>query len=86
MGQENYESIIVEVFLPEHSEPTSANRRIRPISGQKYPTTLRVECDRSFREEYPVGTRFRMRVKLVDNGNRAAFLYSNYHWKPELIK
>jgi hypothetical protein len=81
-----YEHIIVEVFLPEHAEPTSANRRIRPVKGQKYPQNLRVECDRSFREEYPIGTKFRMQVKLIEGKERSPFLYSHYKWKPELIK
>jgi hypothetical protein len=81
-----YEHIIVEVFLPEYTEPTSANRRIRPAKGQKYPQSLRVECDRSFREEYPVGTQFRMQVKLVESDEMSPFLYSHYKWKPELIK
>src|SRR5690349_11874214 len=46
--------IIVETFRA-HRETSSSSVRVRPLPGQGFSTTLRVECSKSMRQQYPVG-------------------------------
>ncbi|KAB1082566.1 hypothetical protein F4V91_31945 [Neorhizobium galegae] len=40
--------------------PVSSSRVMNMVAGQPYPTTMDVECSRSRRKIYPVGTKFRI--------------------------
>lgn len=73
-----YMEIVVESYLGEGRGQTG-DIRIRPAAGQFYPQTLNVECSRSLRTQYPVGTKFRIRVKLTDMQG-TPFLYSHHRW------
>jgi hypothetical protein len=59
---------------------------VRPISGEKFPSTLHVECSKKLVTDYPVGTRFRIKAKLTDRLGDGEFLYSYYGWQYEVIK
>jgi hypothetical protein len=56
--------LIVETFRA-YSEASASPIRVRPLPGQGVPTALRVECSKSMRDQYPVGTLFRLDVKLI---------------------
>jgi hypothetical protein len=74
--------IIVETFL-NPGEPSSAQRRVRPIPGQQFPVNMRVQCSRAMRHAFPLGTRFRFPVNLVENQNGGKFLreVGSGHWE-----
>lgn len=65
--------VIVETFL-NPGEPSSAVRRVRPVPGQQFPVTMRVQCSRSERDAHPLGTRFRLFVTLVEKSGGEKFL------------
>lgn len=64
---------IVETFL-NPGEPSSADYRVRPVSGQAFPITMRVQCSRAMRRAHPLGTKFRLPVMLVENKAGTKFL------------
>ncbi|VVE46899.1 hypothetical protein PAN31108_04464 [Pandoraea anhela] len=68
--------INVETYVPS-GEPSSAGLRVRPIPGQGVDPKLKVECSRSVRQQYPVGSLFRLSVKLTDREG-TQFLYAHY--------
>jgi hypothetical protein len=72
--------IIVESFIQE-GEPSSAARRIRPVPGQGFDTSLRIECSREMRTAYPPGQLFRLCVTLKCREGEPFFLYA-YHGDP----
>ena len=74
-----YREVAVESFV----EPRTGKVRIRPVSGQAYATSLRVQCARALSdpERYPVGTRFLISAKLTDRLGGAPFLYA-WHGDP----
>jgi hypothetical protein len=75
--------IIVESFV-QAGEPSSAQRRIRPVAGQGLDINLRVECSRDMRTAYPEGQRFKLTVQLKSREGGPNYLYS-YHgdrWEP----
>lgn len=65
--------VIVETFL-NPGEPSDAHYRVRPIEGQAFPTTMRVQCSRAMRKAFPLGSRFRLLVELVENKTGGLFL------------
>ncbi len=65
--------VIVETFL-NPGEPSDAHYRVRPVEGQPFPTTMRVQCSRAMRQAFPLGSRFRLPVELVENKTGGKFL------------
>jgi hypothetical protein len=78
--QSPYEEIIVESYVPDRTSGLHGRVHIRPIAGQTYPRTMRVECSKTLSQEHPVGTRFRIRAKLTDREGGGEFLYSSWRW------
>jgi hypothetical protein len=74
-----YREVAVESFL----DPRTGGLRIRPMAGQAYATSMRVQCARALADPsvYPPGTRFLIRAKLTDRNGGAPFLYA-YHGDP----
>jgi len=68
--------VIVETFR-NPGEPSSAPIRVRPLAGQGFPVSIRVECSRAMRENAPVGARFRLWVTVKHYQSGATCLYSN---------
>ncbi|QJE01361.1 hypothetical protein HH212_16060 [Massilia forsythiae] len=66
-------------------EGAGARLRIRPVAGQAYATSMRVQCSRALADpaRYPAGTRFLIRAKLTDRNGGAPFLYA---WHGDPIK
>ena len=79
-----YSTIIVETYHEKKASKSSLIH-VRPIVGQTYDTSLDVECSRKMRKDYPIGTKFRIRVKLTNREGGKAFLYSNYNWPYEVL-
>lgn len=75
-----YSEIIVESYL-ESGSGLHGVVHIRSAINQYYSQNLRVECSKKLITNYPVGTKFRLRVKLTDKDGGNPFLYSSYKWK-----
>jgi hypothetical protein len=86
MNKKNYQEILVETFIPDKHEHTDAKVRVRPVADQGYDVNTRVECSRKIREEYPVGTKFKIRAKETMRQGGSKFLYSHHSWPVEVIE
>ena len=64
---------IVETFL-NPGEPSDAQFRVRPVEGQVFPSSMRVQCSRAMRSAFPLGSKFRLPVELVENKTGGTFL------------
>lgn len=65
--------VIVETFL-NPGEPSNAVFRVRPIPGQTFPPSMRVQCSRAMRQAYPLGSRFRLPVQQKSREGGSPFL------------
>lgn len=65
--------VIVETFL-NPGEPSDAHYRVRPVEGQPFPVTMRVQCSRAMRQAFPLGSKFHLPVELVENKTGGKFL------------
>lgn len=83
---ESYHWIVVESFNGPRGGGYSKEVHIRPVQGEMFPSTLRVEGPRAMIRNYPVGTRFRVKVKLTDRQGGGDFLYSHHSWEFEVLK
>jgi hypothetical protein len=78
-----YREYIVESFR-QLGESSRRKIRVRPVPGQGLRPDLRVRCRTDIREQYPVGTRFRVRAKLAIHRDGCEFLYvpATYMFQP----
>ena len=81
----DYEMVLVESFIPGSTSGKHGSVHIRPVAGQKYPSTLQVECSKKLMTDYPVGTRFMLQAKLTDREGGGEYLYSSYRWQYEVV-
>jgi hypothetical protein len=65
--------VIVETFL-NPGEPSDAVYRVRPVNAQIFPTAMRVQCSRAMLEVFPLGSKLRLPVELVENKTGGKFL------------
>ena len=86
MGKPNEPTlkVIVESYH-EAGSGLHGKVHIRPVQGQGYPTALRVRCSKSLSKNHPVGTRFRIFVKLTDRQGGSEFLSSHHSWDYEIV-
>jgi len=77
-----YRDVAVESVI----DPRSGLLRIRPMAGQAFAPSLRVQCGQAMRDSalYPAGTRFLVSAKLTDRLGGTPFLYV-YHGDPVVV-
>lgn len=82
-----YAEIVVESYQPHSTAGKHGQIHIRPIDGQGiFKPEMNVECSKKLSEEYPVGTKFRIKAKIISREGSAEFIYSSYRWVYEEIK
>jgi len=80
----HYFDIIIETIL-NIGEPAAERVRARPVAGQGFPTSMRVECSSRMRESHPIGTKLRIRAKVTNREGGTEFLYSHYSWPYDVV-
>jgi hypothetical protein len=86
MTNSEYEYIIVESYLPRNTSGLHGPVHLRPIKGQEpFLDTYHVTSNPVLKEDYPVGTKFRVRGKISQLGNGAKYVYSNPKWEFEVL-
>lgn len=83
---ETYHWIIAESFRGPPGGGYSPKIHVRPVAGEMFSQNLRVEGPRDMIRDYPVGTRFRVKVKLTDREGKGEYLYSHHTWDYEVLK
>ena len=80
----HYRKVAIETFR-NPGEPSSASIRARPLAGQGFSTSMRVECSSTMRKNYPVGSVFIVEAQIIDKEGGSQFLYTHYNWPFEVI-
>lgn len=80
MSKNDYTEIIVESFVPDNLRNKHGEVHIRPVTDQnEFKRNLFVQCSKTLSDDYPVGTKFRIRAKLT-NREGTPFITSHYTW------
>lgn len=85
MVEKQYDYIIAESYIPANPSGLHGLVHIRPIAGGKYSQEMHIECSKSLSNDYPVGTKFKLKVKLTSREGKGSYLYSNYNWRYEVL-
>jgi hypothetical protein len=81
MAKPSHEYCYIEV----ESFGANGQVQIRPVPGQRYSQRLRVHGSTPLWRDYPVGTRFRVKVKLTDCQD-LDYLYTSWQWPVEVLE
>ena len=73
-----------EVAVQSVRDARSGALVIRPVPGQAFAPTLKVQCSRRLREDYPEGTKFLLNAKLTDRLGGPRYLYA-HHADPVVV-
>jgi hypothetical protein len=80
-----YKYIIVQSVLTDERGKRGPVH-IRPLPNQEpYLDTMFVECSKKLSENYPVGTKFRIKAKIINPNEMRSFVYSHYSWPFEVL-
>ena len=74
--------VVVETFIPA-GEPSDAEIRVRPVKEGGFPDGTRVQCSRRMRTNHPIGSRFRIYLRLRETGDGPC-LYA-HHQAPYVV-
>lgn len=80
-----YQYIIAESYIPAERSGLHGLVHIRPTANQAFSQDIHIECSKRLMTEYPVGTKFRIRVKLTNREGGKPFLYSYFGWPVEVL-
>jgi hypothetical protein len=83
-NRDEYVLIIAESYFAEKTSGLHGEIHVRLVAEQEFSQDMNIECPNSLTENYPVGTKFRLRVKLTSS-NGKGILYSHYNWKYEVL-
>jgi len=87
MNELEYDYIIVESYYPEINTGFHGPVHVRPLKDQyPYLDTYHVECSKTLKTDYPVGTKFRIKAKISQRENGGKFVYNNHRWNYEVLK
>lgn len=79
--------ILVESYLPASTRNYHGPVHVRPLEGQgEFLSSYHVECARRLKEEYPVGTIFKIKAKISQRLDGSKYVYSHHKWKVKVIK
>ncbi|MEJ8675689.1 hypothetical protein [Chromobacterium amazonense] len=78
-----YRDVVIETFhyIGGNSKHSI---RARPLPGQGFSTSMRVECSSSMRKMHAVGTLFKVRAKIKDT-TQEPHLYTSWQWPYEVV-
>lgn len=83
----DYDFIIVESYRPASTRNLHGEIHIRPVDNQSpYEKTMHVECSKNLSNDFPEGTKFRIKAKITQREGGTKFIYSNYKWPYEVLK
>ncbi|EAZ94374.1 hypothetical protein FBBAL38_00020 [Flavobacteria bacterium BAL38] len=86
MKEKDYQEIIVESFIT-FERGKHGPVHIRPLPGQEpYLETMFVQCTKTLSNDFPVGTKFKIRAKIIQPVDGRAFASSHYTWPYEVLK
>ncbi|MDQ1918926.1 hypothetical protein [Massilia pseudoviolaceinigra] len=75
-----------DVAVESYEDARTGALRIRPMAGQAFAPSLRVQCARALADPalHPAGTRFLLSAKLTDRLGGTPFLYA-WHGDPVVV-
>jgi len=80
-----YVYVVVESYVPQSTAGLHGPVHIRPIDGEVFPQSINVQCSKKLSEDFPIGTKFKIKAKLTDREGKGEFLYSHHQWEFDVL-
>lgn len=81
-----YDIILVQSVLSNESGQRGPIH-IKPLPNQEpYSESMFVQCSKVLSNEFPVGTKFKIKAKIIVPIGKRPFISSHYTWPFEVIK
>jgi hypothetical protein len=81
-----YEIVVVETSTEGPSGGHRSPIRVLNVPDETFPEVMHVRFPTKVREAHPIGTRFRVYARLVDDRDGRSFLHTNHNWPIEVLK
>lgn len=82
----DYDYIIVQSVLT-NERGKHGPVHIKPLPNQEpYLETMYVQCSKVLSTDFPVGTKFRIKAKIIQPIGKRAFASSHYTWPFDIIE
>ena len=75
----------IHIVAESYRDKVSGRVHIRPAPNQPFAQSLRIKGCRDC-SSYPLGTKFRLKVKLTDVEGREDYLYTSWQWPFEILQ
>ena len=82
---DDHQSVQIESFRPEGQAGLRGRVCLRPMTGQRFPTDLLLEGNKSLVEDYPVGTRFKVQASLMNRPTGETYLFTSWQWDTQVL-
>lgn len=83
--EETYDYIIVESVLTKE-RGKHGPIHIRPIANQApYLESMYVQCSKTMSNDFPLGSRFRIKAHIIHPAGKRSFVSSHYTWPYEVL-
>ncbi len=79
----DHQTVEIESF--QDSERSGGKILLRPVRGQKFSSSLRLEGNKSLIADYPVGTRFKVQAALTNRPTGGEFLFTHWQWDMKVL-
>lgn len=80
----DHQTIEAESFFAEKGAQ-KGQIALRPVKGQKFPSTLLLEGNKALLQDYPVGTRFKVQVSQMQRPGGEAYLFTSWQWDAHVL-
>ena len=82
---DDHQTVEVESFEGPVKDGLQAKVHLRPVLGQKFPSSLLLEGNKSLVEDYPVGTRFKVQAALMKRPTGGQYLFTSWQWDTRVL-
>ena len=82
---QDFSPVEIESFQGPDGAGVQGKVCLRPVAGQKFPTSLLLEGNKSLAQDYPVGTRFKVQATLMKRPTGGQYLFSSWQWDTKVV-
>jgi hypothetical protein len=79
----DHQTVQIESF--QDHERSGGKILLRPLKGQKFSASLRLEGNKSLIADYPVGTRFKVQAALASRPGGGEYLHTHWQWDMQVL-
>lgn len=86
MVKKEYTEIIIESYIPKNTSGKHGKVHARPLANQSpFEVDMDVACSHILRNDYPIGTKFKVKATINLRQGKGDYVYTNYTWPFDIV-